>query len=268
MTVTYTTKLGLSKVGLGDAVGTWDQLWSADSDVLEALLTTQYAGDPNGNVAGAWEGQLCYDTTNNVQYVCTTPGNAASTVWVRVVTGVTVPHGGTGLSSTTAYAVLCGGTTSTGALQSIASVGTSGQVLTSNGAGALPTFQAVSAGLSAASQAQMEAATSNSVAATPGTTQYHPGVAKVWVKFDGTGTISITASHNVASLTDRGTGAYTVNLTTNFSSANYSYVAGSGWNEVSLGSAQAVGSFRIDIFNSSGVAQDSSTVFAAAWGDQ
>lgn len=37
--------------------------------------------------------------------------------------------------------MLCGGTTSTGAIQSIASVGTAGQVLTSNGAGALPTFQ-------------------------------------------------------------------------------------------------------------------------------
>jgi hypothetical protein len=54
-----------------------------------------------------------------------------------------VNQGGTGLTSTTAYAVVCGGTTSTGNLQSIASVGTSGQVLTSNGAGALPTFQSI-----------------------------------------------------------------------------------------------------------------------------
>lgn len=61
-------------------------------------------------------------------------------------TDVPVADGGTGLSSTTAYAVLCGGTTSTGALQSVASVGTSGQVLTSNGAGALPTFQAAGGG--------------------------------------------------------------------------------------------------------------------------
>jgi len=53
-----------------------------------------------------------------------------------------VVEGGTGVQSATAYAVLTGGTTSTGALQSIASVGTSGQILTSNGAGALPTFQA------------------------------------------------------------------------------------------------------------------------------
>ena len=39
--------------------------------------------------------------------------------------------------------MLCGGTTATGAHQSIASVGTSGQVLTSNGASALPTFKDV-----------------------------------------------------------------------------------------------------------------------------
>ncbi len=54
-----------------------------------------------------------------------------------------VAGGGTGVTSTTAYAVLCGGTTSTGGLQSIAGVGTSGQVLTSNGANLLPTFQSI-----------------------------------------------------------------------------------------------------------------------------
>lgn len=56
-----------------------------------------------------------------------------------------VAGGGTGLTTATAYAVLCGGTTATGAFQSIASVGTAGQILTSNGAGNLPTFQAAGA---------------------------------------------------------------------------------------------------------------------------
>lgn len=71
-------------------------------------------------------------------------GTISTGVWNG--TDIAVADGGTGLSSTTAYAVLCGGTTSTAALQSIASVGTSGQVLTSNGAGALPTFQDASGG--------------------------------------------------------------------------------------------------------------------------
>lgn len=60
---------------------------------------------------------------------------------------VTVPQGGTGATSFTAYAVLCGGTTSTGAIQAVAGVGTAGYALTSNGAGALPTFQTVPSGL-------------------------------------------------------------------------------------------------------------------------
>lgn len=75
------------------------------------------------------------------------PNNAANTSGTSLnVTGtVVVANGGTGDTSLTAYAPLFGGTTSTGAVQS-GTVGTSGQVLTSNGAGALPTFQTVAAG--------------------------------------------------------------------------------------------------------------------------
>lgn len=54
---------------------------------------------------------------------------------------LTVPYGGTGKSTCVAYAVQCGGTTSTGIHQDVVSVGGDGQVLTSHGAGTLPTFQ-------------------------------------------------------------------------------------------------------------------------------
>lgn len=64
----------------------------------------------------------------------------------KLVSPLLVIEGGTGVKLTTPYAVICGGTTNTGPLQFIASVGTSGQVLTSNGAAALPTFQNISAG--------------------------------------------------------------------------------------------------------------------------
>ena len=59
----------------------------------------------------------------------------------KLVSPLPIIEGGTGVKLTTPYAVICGGTTNTGPLQFIASVGTSGQVLTSNGAGSLPTFQ-------------------------------------------------------------------------------------------------------------------------------
>ena len=52
-----------------------------------------------------------------------------------------VPGGGTGLATTTAYGLIAAGTTSTGNFQQVSGTGTSGQLLTSNGAGALPTWQ-------------------------------------------------------------------------------------------------------------------------------
>jgi hypothetical protein len=52
-----------------------------------------------------------------------------------------VDRGGTGIATTTAYSVVFSGTTATGAFQAAAGPGSAGQILTSNGAGALPTFQ-------------------------------------------------------------------------------------------------------------------------------
>ena len=45
---------------------------------------------------------------------------------------------------------------------------------------------------------------------------------RAWVNFNGTGTIAIRASGNVTSITDNGTGDYTVNFTNAMSDANYS----------------------------------------------
>jgi hypothetical protein len=47
------------------------------------------------------------------------------------------------------------------------------------------------------------------------------GVCRAWVNFNGTGTVAIRASFNVTSITDNGTGNYTVNFTTAISDANY-----------------------------------------------
>jgi hypothetical protein len=51
---------------------------------------------------------------------------------------------------------------------------------------------------------------------------------RAWVNFNGTGTVAIRASYNVTSITDNGTGNYTVNFTTALPDANYSAVALSG----------------------------------------
>lgn len=45
---------------------------------------------------------------------------------------------------------------------------------------------------------------------------------RAWCNFNGTGTVAIRASGNVSSITDNGTGDYTVNFTTAMPDANYS----------------------------------------------
>lgn len=50
---------------------------------------------------------------------------------------------------------------------------------------------------------------------------------RAWVNFNGTGTVAIRASGNVSSITDNGTGDYTVNFTTAMPDVNYS-VCGAG----------------------------------------
>ncbi len=76
----------------------------------------------------------------------TTVGALASGSLAAGFTPVTVPLGGTGNTTFTAYSVICAGTTATGVFQNVSGVGTSGQVLTSNGAAALPTWQAAGGG--------------------------------------------------------------------------------------------------------------------------
>jgi len=73
---------------------------------------------------------------------------------------------------------------------------------------------------------------------------------RAWVNFNGTGTVAIRASGNVSSITDNGTGDYTVNFTTAMADANYS-VTGMAWDNsnnvrvVSQNGTQVAGSRRI-----------------------
>ena len=65
---------------------------------------------------------------------------------------------------------------------------------------------------------------------------------RAWVNFNGTGTVAIRASGNVTSITDNGTGDYTVNLTTAMPDANYAIgVSGAqGTDETNRGLAEVV----------------------------
>ena len=55
-------------------------------------------------------------------------------------------------------------------------------------------------------------------------------LAKAWVNFNGTGTVAIRAAGNVSSITDNGTGDYTVNFTNAMPDANYAFTFGGAKN--------------------------------------
>jgi hypothetical protein len=68
------------------------------------------------------------------------------------------------------------------------------------------------------------------------------GLAAAWVNFNGVGTVAIRASNNVSSITDRGTGAYTVNFTTALPDADY---ASAGFGGGSLDGSYVQGEVNI-----------------------
>lgn len=62
------------------------------------------------------------------------------------------------------------------------------------------------------------------------------GVAAAWVNFNGTGTIATRDSNNVSSLTDNGTGDYTVNFSNAFGAADYAFLGSAASTSVSTSS--------------------------------
>jgi hypothetical protein len=83
---------------------------------------------------------------------------------------------------------------------------------------------------------------------------------RAWVNFNGTGTVAIRASGNVSSITDNGTGIYTVNFTTAMPDENYAVVSGSTQSEVNSPSfnspSQTTSSFNLQTRASGGSLSD------------
>jgi len=129
-------------------------------------------------------------------------------------------------------------------------------------------------GPSQATQAAIEAETDQDTYLPPDLMRHHPGMAKVWVRFDGTGAISINGSYNVTSLTDIGTGNYQINVADDFSGATYCVVAVAAINgarrytDCASNSANTAGVLRVVTTTSTGTLADSDLVCAAAFGDQ
>lgn len=153
--------------------------------------------------------------------------------------------------------------------------GTATHVLTSNGAGADPSYQAAAGGLSAASQSDQETAASTTAAVTPGRQQYHPSACKFWAK--NVNTSSASASYNLTSITDNAGGDWTFNINVDFSSAHWAAFGLCGRNSTStqnmfmdVQANPAAGTLRVGTFQRNDGTQADTDVgaFVGGFGDQ
>ncbi len=174
---------------------------------------------------------------------------------------------------TTKGDVLVGG--AAGALSRRA-VGTDGQVLTADAAETDGVKWATP--VAAASQSDMEAASSTTAYASPGRVRFHPGVAKAWLRqTTSAGAPSIVADYGISTITDNGAGDFTANFDVAFSSStSYMMVANSQLAVPNANTPRAAyphtystGSCRYLTDNSTGSAEDNHGHTSIVWyGDQ
>ena len=95
---------------------------------------------------------------------------------------------------------------------------------------------------------------------------------RAWVTFNGTGTVAIRASFNVSSITDNGTGDYTITLTTAMPDGNYAVVgmtdrSNSGGASISIDTDNAPGtsSFKVHCYSDGGSLVDGQYVAVAVF---
>ena len=100
------------------------------------------------------------------------------------------------------------------------------------------------------------------------------GVAKAWINLDGTGTIATNDSFNTGSITDNGTGDYSITITNDMANANYSHTHGdytSDRNDVqvsgSAGNAPAAGTIRIQCVQTGNSPDDADQACVTIHGD-
>jgi len=158
------------------------------SSVLNALPVT----------GGTISGNLVVTGTASITGVTTLTGG--------LNTPLAVTSGGTGSTSTT----YCALATNVSGTLPVANGGTGVTTSTGSGANVLGTSPTLTT----------PTFDSASLVTISGTAPLY--MCRAWVNFNGTGTVAINASGNVSSITDNGTGNYTVNFTTAMVDANYS----------------------------------------------
>ena len=134
--------------------------------------------------------------------------------------------------------------------------GAADTVLTSGGAGVVPTFAAAGSSITSSGSAPLYAC-------------------RAWVNFNGTGTLAIRESENISSVGDDAQGQYTVNIDTDMEDVNYVVSVTSGGSSTgssrpedrvpTAGPTLTAGSFMINTYNFAGAYHDAAWVFVAVF---
>ena len=105
------------------------------------------------------------------------------------------------------------------------------------------------------------------------TTNLQQGLAKAWANYHAPDPANIRDDFNITSLTDNGTGYFTLTLTNSMNNNDYSRVAAGGENADTGGNRvvglrlPSTGSFNLATFNTAGSASDVQDTCVAIFGD-
>ena len=163
--------------------------------------------DSNNNLI---QGDFDNATLNNRTKLQTTTTNATTNVYV-------VPNG----SSTSAGVSVANNSSLTNASKIVMATNGSTDTQIISGVNGSGTYLPLSFYTNNALAAQLDTSANLSFNSGYGSAAVAYGC-RAWVKFNGTGTVAINGSGNVSSITDTGTGTYTVNFTTAMPDTNYS----------------------------------------------
>lgn len=258
---TTTTTFALNKPTVGGDDNAWGTDWNTNADKLDDLLDGTTAIKPNLD-AGLWKvgGVAVTSTAAELNIL---DGVTASTAEINILNGVTASTSELNFVDGVTSAIQTqldgkqaslgftpvqqSGPTGTGTAKIYLgwrtdASGILAQVDSGTYLGRMVTTTQLTAGSAASTQIDA-----------PGNPPLY--ACRAWVNFNGTGTVAIRASGNVSSITDNGTGNYTVNFTTAMPDANYATNATSSTNQIAQ---QTLSASAVQIFtqNSSGVAVD------------